>query len=139
MRLEELEVINYLNDNFKLRLKTTSENIVADYDAYNNDYIVEIKCRNDYYNTKLIEVYKLTKNYQVAQLQRKKFLYVVKDAKGYSVFNITDDIRDILKLPFELKKMQHTTEFESKKWISKIIINLPNRFNKLKINYNKVV
>ena len=132
MRLEELEVINYLNDNFKLRLKTTSENSLADYDAYNNDYIVEIKCRNDYYNTKLIEVYKLTKNYQLAQLQRKKFLYVVKDKKGYSVFNITENICDILKLPFELKKMKHTTEFESGKWISKIIINLPNKFNKLK-------
>ena len=53
MKLKELEVINYLNDNFKLRLKSTNENKVCDYDAYNNDYIVEIKCRNDYYNTKL--------------------------------------------------------------------------------------
>ena len=131
MKEEELEVIKYLNDNFKLNLKDTSENQFKDYDAFNDNYIVEIKCRKDYYETKLIEAYKLTKNYHLAQIQSKFFLYVVKDIKGYSIFNITENICEILKLPFELKKIVHTTEFNNGKYINKIIINLPNRFNKL--------
>jgi len=129
---QELEVINYLNNQFKLNLKNTTKDEFKSYDAFNDNYIVEIKCRNDYYETKLIEVYKLTKNYQIAQLENKMFLYVVKDIKGYSVFNITENICDILKLPFELKEMKHTTEFKSGKWISKIIVNLPAKYNKIK-------
>ena len=129
---EELKVINYLNNQFKLNLKDTTKDKFKPYDAYNDNYIIEIKCRKDYYETKLIEVYKMTNNYQLAQLENKKFLYVVKDVKGYSLFNISENICDILKLPLELKSMKHTTEFKSGKWVSKIIINLPTKYNKLK-------
>lgn len=136
MKKEELEVINYLNNQFKLNLKDTREDKFKSYDAYNDNYIVEIKCRKDYYETKLIEVYKMTNNYQLAQLENKKFLYVVKDIKGYSVFNISENICDIIKLNAELKLLNHTTEFkqeeENDRKIYKLIINLPTKYNKLR-------
>ena len=94
--MNEQSTIQFLNqfDFFNL---TKSKETYSSYDAYDSNYLVEIKNRRKYYSDKLIECSKLFVNYQKATLERKKFLYVVTDEKGVWVYSISKHIETIIK------------------------------------------
>ena len=89
------------------------------YDAEDENYIVEIKNRRDYYSEKLIEAFKLFKNFQLSQILNKSFLYVVTDSKGLYIYNVSKDIDKILSKPIRPIKCPKTTDFKNKEKIIK--------------------
>ena len=66
MAYGEEGVVNLINKRFNTRL-VLSENEFSTYDAEDENYIAEIKIRNKYYDTKMIEALKLFSNYQISQ------------------------------------------------------------------------
>lgn len=124
MKYNELEVIHQINTITNASLKPTTKNTCT-YDAENSKCIVEIKCRSNYYNEKLIETIKLFKNLQTAQIQNKLFLYVVKDKKGIWICNISSNINAILQTTIQEKKCPITTEFSNNKYITKYCYFIP--------------
>lgn len=97
----------------------------SSYDAEDSRYIVEIKNRREYYKDKLIEASKLYINFQKAEIARKKFLYVVTDEKGVWVYNITDAMEAVVKLPIMAIDCPMTTDFGRNDKITKYSYVLP--------------
>ena len=97
----------------------------SSYDAEDSNYIVEIKNRRKYYNTKLIEASKLFVNFQKSQIKSKKFLYVVTDDKGVWVYNITNSIKVVVNLPLKAIDCPMSTDFNKTNKIIKYSYVLP--------------
>jgi len=121
--LTEASTVWLLNNNYGLDLKLSKD--FCSYDAEDSRYIVEIKNRRKYYDTKLVEAMKLYTNYQKSQLKGKDFLYVVTDEKGVFIYNITKEIKNIVRLNAKVMKQPASTDFSSSKWINKCIYELP--------------
>jgi len=89
------------------------------YDAECDNYIVEIKNRREYYSEKLIEAMKLFKNFQMAQLRNKQFLYVVTDSRGIWVYNISKNMDTIINQGVVARECPKTTDFNKTEKITK--------------------
>lgn len=116
--MNEQSTIDLMNSRYKTKLILCRDKF-SSYDAEDSRYIVEIKNRRKYYREKLIECFKLFKNYQVSQLKGKAFIYVVTDEQGIYIFNITKNIDKILSskpIAFECPK---TTDFNNNDKITK--------------------
>ena len=134
MKSREIKLIRFLKDKIGINF-TICEDEFSPYDAYNKDYIVEIKIRENSYKTKAIELSKCYNLIQIAELHSKKAIYVVGDLKGVYVFNLTDKIEDILKMKIEVIKMPFRTELNNNIKINKYVYMLPNKMSK-KISLN---
>lgn len=114
----------------QLRTKVPEASLVSDkynsYDAISNNYIIEFKYRDTYYDTKMIEASKLYINYQQSQLKNKQFLYIVKDPEGMFVYNISKLIYDITAGSPASIECPKTTEFGKKSKIIKFCYLLPD-------------
>ena len=84
----EKQTILDINRIFGLKL-TRVKNRFSDYDAEDDNYLVEIKNRRKYYKTKMIEEYKLNKNLKKAKSLNKEFIYVVTDDYGMYIYNMS--------------------------------------------------
>lgn len=136
IKKRENEFMNWLNSKFNINLEM-QKNEFSGNDFFNKEYIIELKNRNDSYSTKMIELYKLTANYQKAQLSNRQFIYCVVDANGASIFNISKNIDKILNLKIQNKKMAHTEHFKSKDHIMKVHYNLPKELAEFwELEYN---
>jgi len=122
--MTEQSTIEFLNSKVGTKLSLVSDKY-SSYDASDDNYIVEIKNRRAYYRDKLIEAMKLYKNYQASQLSNKQFLYVVTDEKGVWVFNISKNIKAVVKMPVEGIECPKTTDFKSNDKIIKYSYVLP--------------
>jgi hypothetical protein len=122
--MTEQSTIDFLNSKVGTKLSLVSDKY-SSYDASDDNYIVEIKNRRAYYRDKLIEAMKLYKNYQASQLSNKQFLYVVTDEKGVWVFNISKNIKAVVKMPVEGMECPKTTDFKSNDKIIKYSYVLP--------------
>jgi hypothetical protein len=122
--MTEQSTIDFLNSKVGTKLSLVSDKY-SSYDASDDNYIVEIKNRRAYYRDKLIEAMKLYKNYQASQLSNKQFLYVVTDEKGVWVFNISKNIKAVVKMPVEGIECPKTTDFKSNDKIIKYSYVLP--------------
>lgn len=127
--MTEQSTINFLNRFKRIDLKLVS-NTYSCYDAYDSNYIVEIKNRRKYYSDKLIEAMKMYRNYQEAQIQGKTLLYVVTDDKGMWVFNISKNISSIVKTIPKAFKCPRTTDFNNDTKIYKYSYVLPESMAK---------
>jgi len=133
--MTEQSTIDFLNSKVGTKLSLVSDKY-SSYDASDDNYIVEIKNRRAYYRDKLIEAMKLYKNYQASQLSNKQFLYVVTDEKGVWVFNISKNIKAVVKMPVEGIECPKTTDFKSNDKIIKYSYVLPELMSrKLEIWY----
>ncbi len=121
--MTEQDVINIINSKYKTCFKLVSDQY-SSYDAEEDRYIIEIKNRRSYYPTKIIEILKMVSNYRKAQLLDKTFLYAVSDKKGIYIFNINNNIDNIIKLPVTKKYQPVTTDFGSSKKIIKLTYEL---------------
>ncbi len=124
MTLKEKEglVVAWWNSRAKNKVQLVDDKY-STYDAEGPNALVEIKHRHTSYDTKLIEVLKMAANYQRAELKNKTFYYVVSDANGISVFNITKHIKEIAGLPTELILMEWSHFHPAK--IKKLVQFLP--------------
>jgi hypothetical protein len=127
--MTEQSTIDFLNSKVGTKLSLVSDKY-SSYDASDDNYIVEIKNRRAYYRDKLIEAMKLYKNYQASQLSNKQFLYVVTDEKGVWVFNISKNIKAVVKMPVEGMECPKTTDFKSNDKIIKYSYVLPELMSK---------
>jgi|GEM_PF-2457326 len=124
--LNEIDTINLINliSGTKL-ISTNSVDKFCSYDAEDHNYIVEIKNRRDFYEDKMIECSKMFSNYNIAQVKGKKFLYIVTDRSGISVFNISKDIKTIAMISPDVVKCPINTDFGKEKiYIDKFIYNI---------------
>lgn len=101
----------------------------SSYDAYDNNYLVEIKNRRKYYKEKLIECSKLFVNYQKSILENKRFLYVVTDEYGVWVYSISKYIDTIVsQLPVKIP-CPSKTDFKNGVVINKFCYTLPEKLS----------
>ena len=103
IKKREKEFMDWLNIKFNIKAKM-QKNEFSGNDFFSKKYIIELKHRNDNWSTKMIEVYKLSANYQKAQLLGVQFIYCVVDANGASIFNISKNIDKILNLKIQNKE-----------------------------------
>ena len=110
--MNEQTTIELINKQFKTNLILVDYQF-CDFDAEDENYIVEIKNRKEFYQDKLIECVKLFKNYQNSQIKNKDFLYIVTDIKGVYVFNISKNIDEITSTKMYKTLQPESTEFNS--------------------------
>lgn len=122
--MTEQSTIDFINKASGTRLVLCKDEF-SSYDAYDENYIVEVKNRRKYYRDKMIEAMKLFSNYQKAQISGKHFLYVVTDDNGVWVYNITTNIETILKSTLIALSCPMSTDFSSKSKIIKYSYALP--------------
>ena len=122
--MTEKGTIDLINLASRTELNLCSDKF-SSYDAEDDNYIVEIKNRREYYKDKLIEASKLYVNFQKAEILRKKFLYVVTDSEGIWVYNITNAMKVVVNLPIRAISCPMTTDFNRNDKITKYSYVLP--------------
>ena len=127
--MNEQTTIELINKQFKTNLILVDYQF-CDFDAEDENYIVEVKNRKEFYQDKLIECVKLFKNYQNSQIKNKDFLYIVTDLKGVYVFNISKNIDEITSTKMYKTIQPETTEFNSTKHINKFVYFLDTKLSK---------
>lgn len=127
MKSKEKDVILKVNRVAKTQL-IQAKNIYSNYDAEDDNYIVEVKCRNAYYKDKMLETYKFLKCIKEAQSKDKQFLYIVEDPKGVWVYNCSKYLQDIVDFENVEILCPKTTEFSNNSKTSKDIILLPESY-----------
>lgn len=118
MAYGEQGLIDFINNSFNTSLRL-SDNEFSTYDAESNNYLAELKIRNKYYDTKMIEALKLFSNYQASQIKGKDFIYIVKDPKAIYVFNISKIIDTVVGGDVVVLNCPKTTLFKHKNKIKK--------------------
>jgi len=127
--MNEKLTLEYINNEYNLDAYLVKDKF-SSYDAECKDYIIEIKNRRKYWKDKIIEANKLFTNYQKAQLKNKSFLYIVTDEKGVYVFNISKNIKKIIKKKLIPKYCPSTTDFNNNKLITKYTFILEEKLSK---------
>jgi hypothetical protein len=127
--MNEQTTIALINKQFKTNLILVDYQF-CDFDAEDENYIVEVKNRKEFYQDKLIECVKLFKNYQNSQIKNKDFLYIVTDEKGVYVFNISKNIDEIISTKMYKTIQPETTEFNSSNKVNKFVYFLNTKLSK---------
>jgi len=112
MKKNETKIIKALSTYFKGDEPIVCSNQYHRFDAYNQNYIIEVKYRNRLYKDFLIEFDKYAYNRLYAKINDKKFLYVVGVDDDIYVYNITNLDRSGYKYNWHMKQMPKQTEFD---------------------------
>ena len=123
-----------INDHFVLNLKKPTEKYLQ-FDAYNKNYIVEIKARRKYYETQIIEFSKFAFNLYFSKLHNRKFIYAVSINSDLYIFNITKLEQNNYDFNWEWREQPSTTDFENNDKISKFVgyLHLKDSSKKIKL------
>ena len=114
--MTQLETINFINKRVGTKL-IEHDYIFNPYDAFDKNYIVEIKNRRANYKEPFLEVNKTLINLKLAKKQNKEYLYVQQDDTGVYVFNISKiDLNTIYKRFYNVPA---TTDFSNNKRVNK--------------------
>ncbi len=112
--MRESELLTLLNDKMGLDLESTKEDKYCSYDAYDDKYTVELKCRRKHYSTQLIEELKLKHLHK-----GKELLYVVSTPEGVYAFNVSKLLEADYDFGWHTRKLPATTDFGRTEWIDK--------------------
>mgnify|MGYP003645515161 FL=1 len=115
MKKNELKIINRLNEYLPKSKSVSNTSTYHRFDAYNDDYVIEIKYRNKMYKDFIIEFDKYAYNKLYAEINNKKFLYVVGFEDDVYVYNITNLDKSGYNYNWQMIAMPKQTEFE-KNW-----------------------
>lgn len=96
----------------------------SSYDCYSSKAIIELKIRDKYYPTKMIELDKMVRCTEIAKDMNKDFVYVVKDPQGIHYLNITENLSTILRKPATKIACPKTTEFANNSKVDKLVYNI---------------
>ena len=125
MKEKELYIMNKVNQELKYNLKEANYKY-SRFDAYDDNYIAEIKCRNKVYDDIMIEFDKYSFNKEYAKVNDKIFIYIVGVGDKTYVFNITDLDKIGYDFKWSWREMPKNTEFGGDK----------NKIKKFKKNVN---
>ena len=109
--MTQQELLNELNDTYKLQLDNTDKDKFCRWDATSDKYLAELKCRRAHYNTQMIEYDKLDAVKEEADKTGKDFLYCVSTPQGVFVFNITKLCQSSYNFNWEDKYLPSNTDF----------------------------
>lgn len=109
--MSEDKIRQIINDNTRLNLKKPKQKYLQ-FDAYDKNYIVEIKIRNTFYANQIIEFSKYAFNSLYAKTNDQTFVYAVAINGTIYVFNISKLEKDY-DFNWEWRKLPATTEFEN--------------------------
>lgn len=129
IKKKEVQILDWWNKSYKEKISLVDDEY-STYDFESDNLIIEVKHRFKAYSTKMVETMKLSVNYQKSQLINKTFIYIVVDENGLTLFNITKNINEIIKLP-ELNKLMEHTHYYSDTKILKLHRNLPKNLSAL--------
>ena len=122
MKDKELEIMELANryNIFDSQLKEYPKKM-SQFDAYNNDCIVEIKHRNRFWDKPMIEFSKHSFNKEFAKLHKLNFLYLNRMGSYLVLFDIL--YLDSINYDFgwEWRDMPKTTEFGNNEMIPKFV------------------
>ena len=96
-----------------------AEETYSSYDAYNKEYIVELKARNKSYEDTIIEVDKMKRNLKIAQESNRKFIYIVEDPSGLYAFSISKLIDQKYNFKYGQLRCPETSHFNRNKMVMK--------------------
>ena len=114
--MTQSETIQFLNNKKNLKLKEHPDQYNS-YDAFDNNYLVEIKNRSSEYKDPFLEVNKTLVNLDKAKKTNKQYIYVQQDNTGVYVFNVSKlDLSNIYKRFFNVPA---STLFENKERLEK--------------------
>lgn len=125
-----------INNNTKLNLKKPKQKYLQ-FDAYDKNYIVEIKVRNTHYDKQIIEFSKYAFNSKYAKINDQIFVYAVAIKDIIYIFNISK-LENDYDFNWEWRKLPATTEFKNNDNMLKYVgyLNLADAVTKIK--YDKI-
>jgi hypothetical protein len=121
MKKNEIKVIKRLNKHLPKNKPIINTSRYHRFDAYNDDYIIEIKYRKKMYDNFIIEFDKYAYNKLYAEMNNRKFLYVVGIEEDVYIFNITNLDKSGYNYNWEMRRMPKQTEFENNWDINKYV------------------
>ena len=121
MKKNELSVLKQLNGHLPKNKPIINTSRYHRFDAYNDDYIIEIKYRKKMYDNFIIEFDKYAYNKLYAEMNNRKFLYVVGIEEDVYIFNITNLDKSGYNYNWEMRRMPKQTEFENNWDINKYV------------------
>ena len=114
--MTQSETIQFLNNKKNLKLEEHLDQYNS-YDAFDDNYLVEIKNRTSEYKDPFLEVNKTLVNLKKAKEENKQYIYVQQDNTGVYVFNVSKlDLKSIYKRFFNVPA---STLFENKERLEK--------------------
>lgn len=122
-----------INNNTKLDLKKPKQKYLQ-FDAYDKNYIVEIKVRNTHYDKQIIEFSKYAFNSKYAKINDQTFVYAVAIKDIIYIFNISK-LENNYNFNWEWRKLPATTEFKNNDNMLKYVgyLNLADAVTTIKI------
>jgi len=114
--MTQSETIQFLNNKKNLNLEEHLDQYNS-YDAFDDNYLVEIKNRTSEYKDPFLEVNKTLVNLKKAKEENKQYIYVQQDNTGVYVFNVSKlDLKSIYRRFFDVPA---STLFENKERLNK--------------------
>ena len=123
MKSKEFKLMYWLEGRIEKEI-TPAIDTYNDYDCETDNAIIELKVRDKYYPTKMIELDKLVRCLEIAKNKNKNFVYVVQDPKGVYYLDITKNSSNILNSPASKIPCPKTTEFSNNNKIDKLVYNI---------------
>ena len=128
--MNQLQTINFINKTSGTELIEHKDQFNS-YDAFDNNYIVEIKNRRANHKDPFLEVNKTVINMKKAKQLKKDYLYIQADGTGVYVFNISK--LDLDTIPKRFYNVPATTDFDNNERVDKEFWVLKKQYAK-KIN-----
>mgnify|MGYP003650880561 FL=1 len=98
---------------------TATKDKYCTFDAYDDKYVVEFKCRRTHYATQLIEHKKFTANLDQAEESGREFLYIISTPSGEYIFNVSKLSAENYDFGWEDRRMPSKTDFSGKYHLDK--------------------
>lgn len=114
--MNQKQTVNFINKTSGTKLIEHTDEF-SSYDAFDDNYIVEIKNRRANHKDPFLEVNKTVINMKKAKDQNKDYLYIQADGTGVYVFNISK--LDLNAIPKRFYNVPATTDFNNKEIVNK--------------------
>lgn len=114
--MNQKQTVNFINKTSGTKLIEHTDEF-SSYDAFDDNYIVEIKNRRANHKDPFLEVNKTVINMKKAKDQNKDYLYIQADGTGVYVFNISK--LDLDAIPKRFYNVPVTTDFNNKERVNK--------------------
>jgi hypothetical protein len=134
--MSEDKIRQIINDNTSLNLKKPKQKYLQ-FDAYDKNYIVEIKIRNTFYANQIIEFSKYAFNSLYAKTNDQTFVYAIAINGIIYVFNISKLEKDY-DFNWEWRKLPATTEFQNNDDMLKYVGYLDIKDAVTEIKYDQI-
>ena len=123
--MNEQLLLDRVDEIFKWGITKTEDDFCR-WDAENDKYIVELKCRRTHYNTQIIEYGKFDALVDEATSIGKEVMYIAATPKVILVFEITKLCLEQYNFNWENKRLPSHTDFGKASWVDKKVGYIDN-------------